>query len=41
VAGQEIPLTSFPRGSTRLEITVADRIGNKTLTHNIAFVVTP
>jgi len=41
VAGQEIPLTSFPEGEYRLEITVADRIGNKTLTHNIAFVVTP
>ena len=41
VAGQEIPLTSFPEGDYRLEIKVTDKIGSKTLTENVNFTVTP
>jgi len=41
VAGQEIPLASFPEGDYRLEIKVTDKIGNKTLTQNVNFTVTP
>lgn len=41
VAGQEIPLASFPEGDYRLEIKVTDRAAKKTLTQNVAFTVTP
>jgi hypothetical protein len=41
VAGQEIPLASFPEGDYRLEIKITDKIGNKTLTQNVNFTVTP
>jgi hypothetical protein len=41
VAGQEIPLASFPEGDYRLEIKVTDKVGNKTLTQNVNFTVTP
>ena len=41
VAGQEIPLASFPEGDYRLEIKVTDKIGNKTLTENVNLTVMP
>jgi hypothetical protein len=40
VAGQEIPLASFPEGDYRLEIKVTDKVSSKTLTHNVNFTVT-
>jgi hypothetical protein len=40
VAGQELPLGSFPEGEFRLEIKVTDKLSGKTLTHNVTFVVT-
>jgi hypothetical protein len=40
VAGQSLPLGSFPEGEYRLEIKVSDKISGKTVTHNIKFVVT-
>lgn len=40
VAGQEIPLASFPEGDYRLEIKVTDKVGSRTLTHNVNFTVT-
>jgi hypothetical protein len=40
VAGQSIPLASFPEGNYRLEIMVADKITGKSLTRNVAFTVT-
>ncbi len=41
VAGQEIPLASFPEGDYRLEIKVTDRAVKKTLSLNLSFTVTP
>jgi hypothetical protein len=40
VAGQSLPLGSFPEGEWRLEIKVTDKISGKTVTHNVKFVVT-
>jgi hypothetical protein len=40
VAGQEVPLASFPEGTFRLEIKVTDKLSNKSLTQNLAFSVT-
>jgi hypothetical protein len=39
VAGQSLPLGSFPEGDYRLEIKVTDKIAGKTLTHNVKFTV--
>lgn len=39
VAGQSVPLGSFPEGEFRLEIKVTDKLTGKTLTHNIPFFV--
>jgi len=39
VAGQEIPLASFPEGKYRLEIKVNDRLAKQTLTHSVTFSV--
>ena len=41
VAGQSLPLGSFPEGEFRLEIKIADKLSGKSLTHNVKFVVTP
>lgn len=41
VAGQEIPLASFPEGDYRLEIKVNDKLSGKTLTKDVRFTVTP
>jgi hypothetical protein len=41
VAGQEIPLASFPEGEYRLEIKVNDKVSGKTLTRDVRFTVTP
>ena len=38
-SGQAVPLASFPEGDYRLEIKITDKIGNKTLTKDIAFTV--
>jgi hypothetical protein len=40
VAGQSLPLGSFPEGQYRLEIKVTDKLSGKTVTHNVKFVVT-
>jgi hypothetical protein len=40
-AGQGVPLQSFPEGSYRLEIKVADKLSSKVLTQNVNFTVTP
>jgi hypothetical protein len=40
VAGQSVPLGSFPDGEYRLEIKVTDKLTGKTLTHNMQFFVT-
>src|SRR5436190_8350072 len=40
-SGQAVPLASFPEGDYRLEITVTDKIANKTLTREIKFTVNP
>jgi hypothetical protein len=40
VAGQSLPLGSFPEGEWRLEIKVTDKLSGKTITHNVNFVVT-
>jgi hypothetical protein len=40
VAGQSLPLGSFPEGEYRLEIKVTDKLSGKTITHNVKFVVT-
>jgi hypothetical protein len=40
VAGQSLPLGSFPEGEYRLEIKVTDKLSGKTVTHNVKFVVT-
>jgi len=39
VAGQSVPLGSFPEGEYRLEIKVTDKLTGKTLTHNVQFFV--
>lgn len=39
VAGQSVPLGSFPEGEYRLEVKVTDKITGKTLTHNLQFFV--
>jgi hypothetical protein len=41
VAGQEIPLASFPEGDYRLEIKVNDKMSGKSLTREVLFTVTP
>jgi hypothetical protein len=40
VAGQSLPLGSFPEGEYRLEIKVADKLSGKTVTHTLQFFVT-
>jgi len=40
VAGQSVPLASFPPGDYRLEIEVQDKLAEKTLTRNVLFTVT-
>jgi len=40
VAGQSVPLASFPEGDYRLEIKVTDKLSGKTLTQNVIFKVT-
>lgn len=40
VAGQSLPLGSFPEGEYRLEIKVTDKLSGKTVTHNVKFFVT-
>ena len=40
-AGQGVPLQSFPDGSYRLEIKIADKLSSKVLTQNVNFTVTP
>jgi len=40
-SGQAVPLASFPEGDYRLEIKVTDKLGNKTLTREVNFSVTP
>jgi len=39
VAGQSLPLGSFPEGEYRLEIKVTDKLSGKSVTHNVVFVV--
>jgi hypothetical protein len=39
VAGQSLPLGSFPEGEWRLEIKVTDKLSGKTITQNVKFVV--
>jgi hypothetical protein len=39
VAGQSVPLGSFPEGEYRLEVKVTDKLTGKTLTQNIQFFV--
>ncbi|MEK6629649.1 MAG: hypothetical protein AABY89_02820 [Acidobacteriota bacterium] len=39
VAGQSVPLVSFPEGGYRLEIKVTDKLSGKTLTQNLEFNV--
>jgi hypothetical protein len=39
VAGQSIPLASFPEGEFRLEIKVTDKISGKTVVQSVPFVV--
>jgi hypothetical protein len=40
-SGQAVPLASFPEGQYRLEIKVTDKVGNKSLTRDINFTVSP
>ena len=40
VAGQSLPLGSFPEGEYRLEIKVTDKLSGKSVTHNVTFFVT-
>jgi hypothetical protein len=40
VAGQSVPLASFPEGEYRLEIKVTDKVSGKTLVQNVLFTVT-
>ncbi|MDO8837146.1 MAG: hypothetical protein Q7V01_16200 [Vicinamibacterales bacterium] len=39
VAGQSVPLGSFPEGDYRLEIKVTDKLAGSTVTHNLPFSV--
>jgi hypothetical protein len=39
VAGQSVPLGSFPEGEYRLEVKITDKLTGKTLTQNIQFFV--
>ncbi len=39
VAGQSVPLGSFPEGEYRLEVKVTDKLSGKTMTRNIPFSV--
>jgi hypothetical protein len=39
VAGQSVPLGSFPEGDYRLEIKVTDKLTGKNVTHNVPFTV--
>ena len=39
VAGQAVPLSSFPPAEYRLEITVTDNTGGESLTHSVGFSV--
>lgn len=39
VAGQSVPLGSFPEGDFRLEIKVTDKLAGKTVTQNMPFTV--
>ena len=39
VAGQAVPLSSFPPGGYRLEITVTDNTSGESLTHSVGFSV--
>src|SRR5215470_385307 len=40
-SGQAVPLATFPEGDYRLEIKVTDKIGNKTLTKDLNFSISP
>jgi hypothetical protein len=40
VAGQEVPLASFPEGTYRLEIKVTDKLATKSLADSVTFSVT-
>ncbi|MCX6549501.1 MAG: hypothetical protein NTY02_00585 [Acidobacteria bacterium] len=39
VAGQSVPLGSFPEGEYRLEIKITDKLSGKSMTHNVQFFV--
>jgi len=39
VAGQSVPLTSFPEGEYRLEVKITDKMAVKTITRNMTFTV--
>jgi hypothetical protein len=39
VAGQSVPLGSFPEGDFRLEIKITDKLSGKSVTHNVPFKV--
>lgn len=39
VAGQSVPLGSFPEGEFRLEVKVTDKLSGKVITHNVPFHV--
>ncbi len=39
VAGQSVPLASFPPGDYRLQIEVQDKLAQKTITHDVFFTV--
>jgi len=41
VAGQSVPLASFPEGDYRLEIKVTDKIAGKSVVQTVNFTVTP
>ena len=41
VAGQSVPLASFPEGDYRLEIKVTDKIAGKSVLQTVSFTVTP
>jgi hypothetical protein len=41
VAGQSVPLATFPDGDYRLEIKVTDNIAQKTITRDVTFSVAP
>ena len=41
VAGQSVPLGSFPEGEYRLEVKVTDKLAGKTVTQNVPFFVVP